>query len=116
MDIALKRDGDMYVSPKGDIILNDSVAQKIRIRLLWFLNEWRWDPEEGIPYFDDVFVKNPNLDAIESVIREKIFEIPEVIEVGDISVTLNSDQRKVTIRFEAKTDEETLREEVVFDG
>ena len=116
MDIALKRDGDMYVSPKGDIILNDSVAQKIRIRLLWFLNEWKWDPEEGIPYFDDVFVKNPNLDAIESVIREKIFEIPEVIEVGDISVTLNSDQRKVTIRFEAKTDEETLREEVVFDG
>ena len=116
MDIALKRDGDMYVSPKGDILLNDSVAQKIRIRLLWFLNEWRWDPEEGIPYFDDVFVKNPNLDAIESVIREKIFEIPEVIEVGDISVTLNSDQRKVTIRFEAKTDEETLREEVVFDG
>ena len=116
MDIALKRDGDMYVSPKGDIILNDSVAQKIRIRLLWFLNEWRWDPEEGIPYFDDVFVKNPNLDAIESVIREKIFEIHEIIEVGDISVTLNSDQRKVTIRFEAKTDEETLREEVVFDG
>ena len=116
MDIALKRDGDMYVSPKGDIILNDSVAQKIRIRLLWFLSEWRWDPEEGIPYFDDVFVKNPDLDAIESVIREKIFEIPEVIEVGDISVTLNSDQRKVTIRFEAKTDEETLREEVVFDG
>lgn len=116
MDIALKRDGDMYVSPKGDIVLNDSVAQKIRIRLLWFLSEWRWDPEEGVPYFEDVFVKNPDLDRIESIIREKIFEITEVTEVGEVSVTLDNEKRRVTVNYEAKTDKEILREEVVFDG
>ena len=116
MDIALDRSGDMYVSPKGDIVLNDSVSQKIRIRLLWFLGEWRWDPEEGIPYFDDVFIKNPDTDRIETIIREKIFEVTEVTEVNDVTVELDSKARRVKVKFEAKTDEETLREEVVFDG
>ena len=116
MDIALDRTGDMYVSPKGDIHLTESVAQKIRIRLLWFFEEWRWDPEEGIPYFEDVFVKNPDTDRIEAIIRSKIFEIPEVTEIRDVSVIFNSQKRELIIRYEAMTDSEAINEEVRLSG
>ena len=51
MDILLDASGDLCISESGDLKLEDSVAQKIRIRLLWFEGEWRWDVEEGLPYF-----------------------------------------------------------------
>ena len=47
MDILLDKSGDLYVSPQGDIALTESVAQKIRIRLLWFAEEWRWSGHSG---------------------------------------------------------------------
>ena len=49
MDILLSADGDLYLTETGDISLVESVAQKIKIRLRWWLGEWRWDEEEGMP-------------------------------------------------------------------
>lgn len=51
MDILLDGNGDLAF--KGtDIILANSVRQKIKIRLKWFFQEWRWDDEAGVPYFE----------------------------------------------------------------
>ena len=113
MDILLDKDGDLKVTSKGDILLRDSVAQKIRIRLAWFEGEWRWNEEEGIPYIEEgLFEKNPNILHFESLIREKIFEVDEVTEVGDVSITFDRESRKAEIEFTAYTDLETIREEV----
>ena len=69
MDILLDANGDLDISKRGDISLGDSVAQKIRIRLLWFEGEWRWDTDEGLPYFDGLLVKNPDVDEFEGLIK-----------------------------------------------
>lgn len=112
MDILLDRAGDMYISQDGDIRLGDCVAQKIRIRLLWFENEWRWDTDEGLPYMTHLFIKNPETDYFESIVREKIFEVDEVVDVKDVKVTFDRRTREAAIRFTAITDEETIKEEV----
>ncbi len=116
MDILLDNSGDMIVTKLGDILLEDSVAQKINIRLRWMAAEWRWDEEEGLPYFEDLFIKNPDTDAFESRIREKIFEVEEVTEVKDVQVIVNPKTRGATIHYTALTDYETIREEVRIDG
>ena len=116
MDILLDNSGDMIVTKLGDILLEDSVAQKINIRLRWMAAEWRWDEEEGLPYFGDLFIKNPDTDAFESRIREKIFEVEEVTEVKDVQVIVNPKTRGATIHYTALTDYETIREEVRIDG
>ena len=41
-DILLTLDGDLSVSERGDIALTDGVRQSVRIRLQWFLGEWRF--------------------------------------------------------------------------
>ncbi len=41
MDMLLGSNGDLLISPQGDIVLGESVAQKINIRLKWFEGEWR---------------------------------------------------------------------------
>lgn len=112
MDVMLEKSGDLYISPEGDIVLGESVAQKIAIRLRMFEGEWRWDPDEGNPYFQYLFQKNPDIDYLESAIRAKIFEVPEVTEVKEVSITVDPKTRSGIIRFVALTDQETIKEEV----
>lgn len=112
MDILLDKDGDLLVTERGDIMLENSVAQKIRIRLLWFAEEWRWNKEEGLPYMTDLLIKNPDTDYFESLIREKIFEVEEVVDVKDVQVIFNKKTREAEIHYVALTDYETINEEV----
>lgn len=116
MDILLTPAGDLFLNDKGDIALEESVAQKIRIRLRWLLGEWRWDEEEGLPYKDELLIKNPDMDSFEMAVREKIFEIEEITEVRDVNIEYDANTRKGKIYFEAVTDFETIREEVQIYG
>lgn len=111
MDILLDKRGDLYVSPLGDIALTDSVAQKISIRLKWFEGEWRWNPEEGLPYMERLFRKNPDTDLMEAAVRSKIFEVPEVTAVKEVGIAPDRRTRNAVIAFTALTDTETVRGE-----
>ena len=115
MDILLDGNGDLAF--KGtDIILANSVRQKIKIRLKWFFQEWRWDDEAGVPYFEYLFVKNPDIDQIKELIEDQIFNVAEITEVNDVSIEIDSLKRSAVIRYEAVTDEKTYKEEVKIGG
>ena len=49
IDLKLDSNGDLELSAAGDVIPTDSIAQAVRIRLLWFFEEWRLGPELGFP-------------------------------------------------------------------
>lgn len=115
MDILLGKDGDLHFS-NGDIVLKNSVSQKINIRLRWFLGEWRWDEEKGLPYFDELLIKNPSIEYFEELIREEIFNVDEVTEVSSVDISHDASTRKAKIRYVAKTDLENIREEVEIYG
>ena len=112
MDMMFDSSGDLLITKNGDILLEDSTAQKIRIRLLWFEGEWRWNKDEGLPYMANLLVKNPDTDYFESIIREKIFEVDEVVDVKDVAIIFDSKTREAVIRYVALTDYETIKEEV----
>lgn len=111
MDIMLDGGGDLFVSGDGDIVLAESVAQKVRIRLRWLKGEWRWDVDEGLPYLDMLLVKNPDTDGFESEARAKIFEVEEVVDVRDVRIDVDPRTRRATMGYEAATDYETLKGE-----
>ena len=112
LDILLTRDGDLNINEWGDIILTESVRQAIRIRLLWFFQEWRFAPSLGVPYWEEVFIKNPSLARIRSIVRREVLSVREVQDVRNIRVELNNHTRIASITFDAVTDEEIYREEV----
>ena len=112
MDILLDSNGDLYISTQGDVILKNSVAQKIRIKLLWFEGEWKWDKEEGMPYRESLLIKNPDIHYFEGIVRQKIFEVEEITEVKEVLIAFDTKTRGAVIRYVALTDYETLREEV----
>ena len=115
LDILLDSSGDLKVSEGGDISLTQSVRQAIVIRLKWFLSEWRLGPDLGLDYWGTVLVKNPNYVKIRQAIRDEILSVEEVTAVNEVKLDHDARTRTLTVRYEAVTDEETLREEVKID-
>lgn len=97
-DLLLDSDGDLVLR-NGDIVITDSVIQAIKIRLRWFANEWRINKDYGIPYYEEVFIKNPNKQLIEERIKEEILTVDEVQEVTAVNIEVNTITRKAVITF-----------------
>lgn len=115
LDILLSSKGDLKINDSGDIELTESVRQAIRIRLQWFWSEWRLGPEAGIPWFEEILVKNPNIDRCLQIFREAILSVKEVKNVRDMSLVIEPKTRQAKLKFTATTDEETINEEVLLN-
>lgn len=112
LDIRLNKDGDLDVTALGDIQTTESVKQAILVRLRWIFNEWRLGPEYGFPWFEEVFVKNPNTVKIKQLIREEILKVTEVTSAEVTKVEYDPSKRTATFWYTASVGEETYREEV----
>ena len=88
VDILLDSGGDILVNAAADITPQYSIRQDVKIRLQWFFEEWRFAPEYGVPYFDEVFVKNPNTERIAQIIREEASKVADVTEVKETPLFL----------------------------
>ncbi len=97
-DLLLDANGDLLFT-NGDVSFTDSVVQAIKIRLKWFAGEWRINTEYGMPYYEDVFIKNPNRVLLEERIREEILSVEEVNEVKSVSISIDTKTRAATITF-----------------
>jgi len=120
LDILLTPDGDLYINDSGDIVLTDNmpdrkpgIRQAIRIRLQWFFGEWKFAPPYGVPYFEDVLVKNPNLERIKGIIREEVLSIKEVRDVKNLVITVDKKTRSAKASMDVVLDNDMFREEVV---
>ena len=106
---------DLKIDPTtGDVVLDGAdlalvsdgaaIVQAVRSRLRLFLGEWFADLSVGVPWFQSVFVKNPNLVAVRSAIRSAIVETPGIAELVSYSQTFNAVTRTLTVAFSATTD------------
>ena len=110
-DLLLDSNGDLLFV-NGDLSFTDSVIQAIKIRLRWFVGEWRINQSYGIPYYEDVFIKKPNKILIEEAIREEIMTVDEVQGVQDVNIEIDSADRIAHISFTVIVNDEILKEEV----
>ena len=113
IDIMLTADGDLSVSASGDISINDGVCQAVRIRLLWIFGEWKFAPEYGIPYFEYMLVKNPDIELIRRIVRDGAMSVDKVADVRNIGIEIDKRLRTLFITLEIITDDNTYREGVL---
>ena len=111
-DILLTADGDRKINKHGDIEITDSVRQAVRIRLLWFFEEWRFAPRFGVPYFEEILKKKPNLQRVKSIIRNEIKSVDEVLDARNVNLVINKSSRRAKVTVDIITSEETFRQEV----
>jgi len=111
-DILLTEDGDIAIGEDGDISITTSIRQAARIRLQWFLAEWRFAPRFGIPYFEEVLVKNPNQELVRRIIRDELIAINGIRDVVNLTLTIDNATRRGLLRFTMVTDIGRFQEEV----
>lgn len=83
---------------------HEAIAQKVKIRLWFFRGEWYLDQREGIPYWTRLFVKDPDLPALEAMFRRVIQGTPGIAIVDRLTLELDRATREASLSFAAKTD------------
>lgn len=108
-DIALN-----YTGQAGDLDLTGhrlnlamgeaAIEQQVRTRCMFFLGEYFLDERQGIPYFRDILIKNPNLLLVRSIFRQAIADTPGISSVDSIDVDVDKRSRTLTLTFSATMD------------
>lgn len=114
-DIKMTLDGDIEVSESGDIALTGSIRQAVIIKIRWILEEWRLGPEIGFPWYEEVFVKNPDLPKISSLLRSAIMEVDGVTSATVSEINIDKQSRKLSANIAFVVGETTYREEMTLN-
>lgn len=115
-DILLDKNGDIDISGSGVFSTTTSVRQAILIHLRWFFGEWRFGPELGFPWFEEVFVKNPNLPKLRNLIRNEIKKVDGVVNVSVDNIVFDAKKREAKVTYKCTTTEEIFEEEVILNA
>lgn len=100
-DLALNTVSHDILIVGGDFLLVDSLAQRLKQRLLVLSGEWFLNKEMGLSYIDNLFTKKSagNYQFIEGQIRQIIRETIGVQSLDNFSLELNSANRTAKIDF-----------------
>lgn len=115
-DLKLNSGGDLHIGADGDVSTTESIVQAVSIRLRWCLDEWRLGPGLGFPYYEEVFVKNPNLVKIKYLLRDLIMQVDGVTNVNSVEIETDPQTWKAKITVVFAVGEETYKEEVITNG
>lgn len=106
VDIALDQDGHDLLIRDGELKLAeglDHVSQNLKIRLQFYLGEWFLDITEGVPFYSDILVKNPNISSIDSILKARILSTLEVTNLLEYKSEFNNVTREYTVNAKVKT-------------
>jgi hypothetical protein len=106
-DIAFSPDSDDLLIENGDLVIRRNVAQSLRFRLRFFTKDWFLDPAAGIPYFDEILKKRPNLAYVEQLLQREILDTEGVLELLEFQLSLSA-QRQLSVSFRARTVEDDV--------
>lgn len=93
-------DGQLQLIGKGDSLV-EAVATDIRSACQMFKGEWFVDLDEGVPYFEQIFVKAPNLNAIKAIYRQIILTRNHVSSLPTLDLSLDKATREASLTFVA---------------
>lgn len=96
-------EGDIELTASGSVVLLTGAAyvrQKLSTLFRFFLGEWFLDQRQGLPWFRDVFVKDPDINTIRSVFREVIFSVGEIAAIKRMNPVYDAAARLLSFDFE----------------
>lgn len=101
-DIALNSNYDLDIVNCDFRLTDDSeiTLQKLKQVLKTIRGEWRLDQNLGLPYFDEILIKNPFLDRIKSIFIKAIQSVEEVSSINSLEISVNDLTRTLNVTFE----------------
>ena len=105
-DFGLDEDGDEYADSTGLAMTGDlqGIRQQVMLRLGFFRGEWFLDEERGVPWYEEILIKNPNLIRIREIFRDAILSVSGIREVTYLDLRFSAYARTLAVNFRASTD------------
>lgn len=97
---------DLYLFGGDLSLVRDAAAirQEVDNRLRFFLGEWFLDITVGVPYLQTILVKNPNLAAIRTVLRDEILRTVGISSLTTLDLEYDPSERTLLVTWSATTD------------
>jgi hypothetical protein len=107
---------DLYLDPNThDLVVDnftlkittskeEEITQRLKIKLLWWDGEWKFNENYGIKYKTLVFTKGIDLEDIDDMFRTEIANEEGVLELLSYSSLFNQSTRELTVNAKVKTD------------
>lgn len=100
-DLAL--DGSYQIAVTSS--LADIVSDRIRTRLRTFRGEHFLDRDLGVPYFEEVLKKNPDVERVRNLLLLATSEVEGVLKVLSFDTNFDPESRSFTVRFKVLVDD-----------
>ena len=80
------------------------IQQRISQVLKTIAGEWFLDLDYGLPYFEQILVKNPNLPSVQDIFRRALLSVKGVSSVERLNLSLDTTSRTLTVSWVVLTD------------
>ena len=107
---------DLYLDPNThDLVVDnftfkvtttkqEEITQRLKVKLLWWKDEWQFNLNYGIDYKNQVFTKGVDLGDIDDMFRTEIANEEGVQDLISYSSLFNQSTRELTVNAKVKTD------------
>jgi len=99
---------DLVLTTDADSNGTNNILQDILQRMSFFLGEWFLDNTFGVPWYQQILVKNPDNSKIDILLLNVILNTPGVQLVSTYKFTPNLSARTLTVQFNAQTTSGTV--------
>jgi hypothetical protein len=103
MSLGDKDRWDIGIDAYGNLVFVeklDEVVQNLRSRIIFIRKEWRYNKNIGFPWWEFVFINNPNLITIESILKKTILKTHGVTKILDFEMSLKNNMLSVFFRVD----------------
>lgn len=95
--------GDLVLD-EGDLLINEgieAIQQNIIQRLKTYLGEWFLDNQIGLPYYEQILVKNPDIGKVDALFQNAILGTPGVLSLDTYRAVFDKATRRFSVAFKA---------------
>lgn len=83
----------------------DTLEQRIRTRLQTFRGEYYLNEALGVPYYEEVLRKNPDVPSVRALLLAELLRVPGVKSAKRFTVEFNTATRSFQIDFHVISDD-----------
>lgn len=95
--------GDLVLTKDANPLGTDNIQQNILQRLAFIQGEWFMDNTYGVPWYQQILTKSPDLSKIDTILQNTIIKTPGVTQLLSYSQTLNRQARTLSVSFSCMT-------------
>ncbi|HEX5035075.1 MAG TPA: hypothetical protein VFW62_11390 [bacterium] len=102
---ALDENGDLETTGNRLTLTQgrEAIRQHLQVKFRLFLGEWFLDRSLGVPYFEKILLKNPNLVEVSDFLKVYILETPGVTGLESFQFAFDLQGRELRLEFRANT-------------